>query len=150
MGNYPAVPALETSRPPVPNDEIQRWVLDSFTELRSLRASLHKALTGQELPDGGTLDDIPEKMAVVASELATNALAHARPPTTVQLLRTEKSFILDVADEEPGVVPEVAVDRLPGHGGLGLQLASKLALGVGWYTEGDVKHVWAEFPVPPA
>jgi serine/threonine-protein kinase RsbW len=149
-GKYPAVPALDTSRPPAPHEEIQQWVLDSYAELRSLRASLHKALTGQALPKGGTLDDIPEKVAVVATELATNALAHARPPTVVQLLRTEKSFILDVADEEPGAAPVVADDRPSGHGGLGLQLAGNLALEVGWYTEGDIKHVWAEFPVPPA
>jgi len=144
------VPRLDTSRPPTPHEEVQRWVLDSYTELRALRTSLQKALTGQPLPDGGTLDEIPEKMAVVATELATNALTHAHPPTVVRLLRTEKSFILDVADEEPDVPPEVAADRVPGTGGLGLQLAQKLALEVGWYVDGEVKHVWADFPIPPA
>ena len=42
----------------------------------------------------------------------------------------------------------MAVDRPPGAGGLGLQLAGKLALEVGWYVEGGIKHVWAEFPIP--
>jgi hypothetical protein len=143
-----AVPTLSTSRPPLPNVQVAQWVLDSFGELRLLRASLHKALTGQPLPEGGTLDEIPEKVAVVATELATNALAHARPPTIVRLHRTETAFILDVADKEPAVAPELAEGRPPGAGGLGLQLARKLALDIGWYVDGDIKHVWAEFPIP--
>jgi serine/threonine-protein kinase RsbW len=143
-----AVPTLSASRPPLPNAEVAQWVLDSFGELRLLRASLHKALTGQPLPDGGTLDAIPEKVAVVATELATNALAHTRPPTTVRLNRTETAFILDVADYDPDVPPEFAEGRPAGAGGLGLQLARELALDIGWYVDGDVKHVWAEFPIP--
>jgi serine/threonine-protein kinase RsbW len=125
-------------------------VLDTFTQLRSLRAALHETLTGQPLPQDGTLDEIPEKISVVATELATNAIAHARPPTVVQLRRTEKAFILDVADEDPTVGPELAENRPAGAGGLGLQLARRLALDVGWYVDGVVKHVWAEFPIPKA
>jgi anti-sigma regulatory factor (Ser/Thr protein kinase) len=123
-------------------------VLDSFAQLRSLRASLYKALTGEPLPDGGYLDQVPEKMAVVATELATNALAHARPPTVVRLRRTDDTFILDVADEDPAVLPEFAADRPPGAGGLGLPLVRDMALDIGWYIVGDVKHVWAQFAIP--
>jgi hypothetical protein len=148
MGKSFGVSALSPSRPSAPSSEVAHWVLDSFTELRSLRASLHKALTGEPLPEGGILDEIPEKVAVVATELATNALAHARPPTTVRLHRTEEAFILDVVDEMPAASPEFAENRPPGAGGLGLRLASDLALGLGWYVAGDVKHVWAEFPIP--
>lgn len=144
------VPRLDTSLPPTPHEEIQRWVLDSFSELRALRASLHKALTGQPLPDDGELDEIPEKMAIVATELATNALEHTHPPTVVRLLRTGTSFVLDVADQEPDMAPELAEGRAPGDGGLGLQLARRLALDVGWYVSGDAKHVWADFPVARA
>jgi serine/threonine-protein kinase RsbW len=143
------VPALTTSsRPPTPNAEIAEWVLDSFAQLQSLRSSLHKALTGEPLPDGSYLDQVPEKMAVVATELATNALAHTRPPTIVQLRRTDDTFILDVADEDPAVLPEFAKDRPPGAGGLGLLFVRDMALDFGWYIVGDVKHVWAEFSVP--
>jgi hypothetical protein len=142
------VPALGTSRPPTPNVEVGQWVLDSFAELRALRSSLHKALTGELLPDGGYLDDVPEKIAVVATELATNALAHARPPTSVKLRRTEDTFILDVADEDPDAFPEFAVDRPLGAGGLGLLLVRDLALDLGWYVDDGVKHIWARFPVP--
>jgi hypothetical protein len=74
------LPALSSSHPPAPSTEVAQWVLDSFTELRSLRASLHKTLTGEPLPEDGLLDGIPEKVAVVATELATNALAHVDDP----------------------------------------------------------------------
>jgi serine/threonine-protein kinase RsbW len=143
------VPELVTSRPPTPNDEVAQWVLDSFNELKALRASLHQTLTGEPLPPGGHLDEVPEKVAVVATELATNALEHARPPTIVQLRRTERTFILDVTDEDAGAAPEIVVDRAPGAGGLGLQLAHKLALDIGWYVDDGVKHVWAQFSIPP-
>lgn len=34
---------------------------------------------------------VPERVAVVATELATNALRYGRPPTRVYLRRTEHS-----------------------------------------------------------
>jgi two-component sensor histidine kinase len=108
---------------------------------------LQQALTGEPLPEGEILDELPEKVAVVATELATNALAHARPPTVVQLRRTYDAFLLDVADEDPAAFPELTEDRPPGAGGLGLRLVRDLALDFGWYVEGGVKHVWARFPI---
>jgi serine/threonine-protein kinase RsbW len=142
------VTALKTSHPPAPSQEVNRWVLDNFAELRSLRSSLYRAITGEALPDGGFLDEVPEKMAVVATELATNALAHARPPTLVQLRRTDTTFILDVADDDPDAFPELSVDRAPGAGGLGMQFVRDLSGDYGWYVDDEVKHVWAQFPIP--
>jgi serine/threonine-protein kinase RsbW len=108
------------------------------------------ALTCEPLPEGGFLDEVPEKMAVIATELATNALAHARPPTVVQLRRTDDAFILDVADEDPDAFPDLTEDRPLGAGGLGLQLVRDFALDFGWYVDGRAKHVWARFGIPQA
>jgi anti-sigma regulatory factor (Ser/Thr protein kinase) len=130
--------------------EVRRWTLDSFGQLRALRAGLHETLTGEPLPEGGDLDEIPEKMALIASELATNALAHGKPPTVVELRRTEKAFVLDVADEAPNEEPEFAEGRAPGAGGMGLRLAREFSFDLGWYVEGNVKHVWAEVDIPGA
>ncbi len=56
------------------------WVLDTATQLRELRSGLFKALTGHLPTRGEALADIPERMALVATELATNAIKHGRPP----------------------------------------------------------------------
>ena len=135
---------LSASQPP-PVAEVQTWVLDSPGELKVLRASLYRAITGREFPKHAQLDDVPEKLVLVATELATNALRHGLPPTIVKLGRAGNRFILDVADHEPQVPPTLADNRAPGEGGLGLQLARKLALDLGWYVLDGTKHVWAEF-----
>jgi two-component sensor histidine kinase len=111
---------------------------------------LFEALHGEPMPPDGKLDEIPEKVAIVATELATNALIHGRPPTCVHLRRTEHSFVLDVADEDASTVPQRAGPRPPGAGGLGLHIVDELADGAGWYIDGRAKHVWAQFAIPPA
>jgi hypothetical protein len=122
-------------------------VLNSPKELRDLRASLHTALTGS--PDlAGQLDDVPEKMILVATELATNALRHGRPPTVVSLFRLGDHFVLDVADHDPEILPEYAEARPPGAGGLGLKLAREFSLDIGWFVTDNTKHIWAKFPQP--
>ena len=125
-----------SSSPPPPMVEIQRWVLDDPAELRSLRSSLYRAMTGHAFSGETQLDDVPEKMMVVATELATNALRRCRAGA---------DFVLDVADHDPDIPPEYADERPPGSGGLGLQLARTLALDIGWYTQRNTKHVWARF-----
>ncbi|MFI5495299.1 ATP-binding protein [Actinoplanes sp. NPDC051859] len=140
--------AFISAQSPPRMTELQRWVLDSPTQLKVLRASLHKALTGQVLAEGAALDEVPEKVVLVATELATNALRHGLPPTIVRLGRAGDRFVLDVADHSPEAPPEYSVGRPLGAGGLGLQLAKQFSLDMGWYVENDTKHVWAEFPAP--
>jgi hypothetical protein len=141
---------LSATRPPTEKVQVEQWALGTFAELRLLRASLRQALAGQPMPDGRALDNVPEKMAIVATELAANAMAHARPPTTVRLFRTETTFILDVADNDPWVIPRFADERPLRAGGLGLQMARKLSLDIGWYVADGTKHVWAQIAIPMA
>jgi hypothetical protein len=108
-----------------------------------LRASLRRA-TGGLTPDGGGWDSASEKLAIVATELAANAMAHAKPPTTVQLFHTETAFVLDVADNDPWVIPEFDEERLPRAGRLGLHMARRVSLDMGWYADEGTKHVWAQ------
>jgi hypothetical protein len=144
------VPLETASYPPDAADELQHWVLDDVAQLRQLRAGLFEALNGEPMPPDGKLDEVPEQVAVAATELATNAIRHGRPPTQVYLRRTEHTFVLEVADQDPDAAPEVAGPRPPGQGGLGLHIVSKLAEAVGWYADGSSKHIWAEFRIPPA
>jgi serine/threonine-protein kinase RsbW len=125
--------------------QLQQWALNTPQELRGFRASLHAALTGSpDMP--GELDDVPEKMVLVATELATNALRHSLPPTVVRLFAVDDHFILDVSDHDPTILPEFADARPPGAGGLGLRLAQQFSLDIGWFVTDRTKHVWAKFP----
>ena len=94
--------SLQSSRPPSGCTEVGSWTLGDSRQLSALRHSLQDAL------DGGRdeLDEVPEKVALVASELATNALRHGLPPTVVRLLRSDEAFVLDVADHDTGVIPQ--------------------------------------------
>jgi hypothetical protein len=137
---------LSTSPPPPQATELRRWTLSEAVDLRGLRASLHEELTGDVLGDGEALEEVPELVVLIASELATNALRHGIPPTVVRLLATEDCLILDVADHDLGSLPELADTQPDGAGGRGLQLARALSLDVGWYATGTTKNIWASFP----
>ncbi len=141
---------LSASRPPGDEVEVARWALGSFAEVRLLRAALRQTLRAQPMPDGCVLGNLADKMAIVATELAANAMAHARPPTTVRLSRTERTFILDVADNDPWVVPRFTDERSLRSRGLGLHMARQLSLRIGWYVDGGTKHVWAQVAIPTA
>jgi serine/threonine-protein kinase RsbW len=137
---------LRPARPPSGSVEVRQWTLDTAAELSVLRRSLHEALANGSAYGGGELQDVPEKVVLVASELATNALRHGLPPTEVRLLRADDDrFVLDVADREPGVPPESTAEDLMQEGGRGLEIARRLALDVGWYATESTKHVWAAF-----
>ncbi|WP_203790238.1 ATP-binding protein [Paractinoplanes rishiriensis] len=131
--------SLPTSTPHPAAVEIRSWSLDSFRELRGLRAALREIVAG-------TAGEVSDRMAVVATELATNALRHGRPPTVVRLLRSGDRLIIEVADHDLFAAPELDEGRPLGAGGLGLQLARAFATDVGWYATETTKHVWASFP----
>jgi serine/threonine-protein kinase RsbW len=144
-------PQLITS-PPIPHaTEVHSWVLHTGTELRDLRQALRDALTNFAVPVGEQGLDISEKLTLVATELATNAIKHGRPPSEVRLLHTGDQFILDVADHDLSSVPQLAHTRPLDAGGRGLFLALAMSLQVGWYATERTKHIWAAFPAgPPA
>jgi two-component sensor histidine kinase len=87
-------------------------------------------------------------MAIVATELASNALRHAHSPAVVTLNRSRRTLVLDVGDDQPLSVPRVPAERPGGQGGRGLRIVQQLALRTGWYVAGGRKHVWAQFGLP--
>ncbi|GAA2722471.1 ATP-binding protein [Cellulomonas aerilata] len=138
---------LEAAHPPETYVLERAWVLDSPEQLSALRSALMTAIAGGDSVPS-SLDEAAENMVLIASELATNALKYAYPPTVVRLLREGSSYLLDVTDHAAGTAPYVAVGRPEGQGGLGLQIAQRLAYDVGWYAKGTEKHVWAILPAP--
>ncbi|MDO8147789.1 ATP-binding protein [Isoptericola sp. b515] len=131
---------LPNTAPPEDFAEIARWILTEVDEVAAMRAGLQERL-GEGGPE--TAESTAEKLVLIASELATNAVRHGLPPTVVRLLGDGQVWLLDVADHDLSTPPRLAGDRDPGHGGLGLMIARRLSLAVGWYTTDQSKHVWA-------
>jgi anti-sigma regulatory factor (Ser/Thr protein kinase) len=130
-------------RPPSTDEELARWTLDKAPELHSLRAALQQAV--MDRAPAADRQDLAERLTIVATELAGNALRHGRPPTVVILHRADGNLVVCVLDNDPGWRPTVDQPRPAGHGGLGLVLAERLAEDVGWYPTGTGKRVWAAF-----
>jgi serine/threonine-protein kinase RsbW len=133
-------------RPPPVDEQFAAWRLEEPSGLRTLRTALLQVVTQHVDLDRVDLDDLAERLVIVATELAGNALRYSRPPMAVALLRAGRHLVLDVVDNEPQL-PPVVEHRLPGTGGLGLQLTERLADDVGWYPTDAGKHVWAMFPI---
>ncbi|MEJ5946263.1 ATP-binding protein [Pseudokineococcus basanitobsidens] len=135
-----------SSRPPDGLAEVTLWDLSSSDDLARIRRSLHAELLRRGEVDSALLSDLQDRVVLVVSELATNALRHGAPPSAVRLLvDDERSCAVDVTDTAADASPELAGERPLGEGGFGMHLAARLADGVGWYVSDDVKHVWARF-----
>lgn len=137
---------LQSSDPPASFALVRTWTLDSARQLNAMRAEILREVTTEGAVPQERLGSVAHHMVLVASELATNALEHGKPPTIVRLLRDGTTYLLDVADHDLNTTPYVAGARIPGNGGFGLQIARRLSLDVGWYTAEQTKHVWATFP----
>ena len=64
--------AFLSAQSPPAMTELHKWVLDSPVQLRSLRASLHEAITGQPLPVGAELE-MPNLLAWISSQSAAKS-----------------------------------------------------------------------------
>jgi len=136
---------LRTSPPPTCFLPVRRWVLDSLTELQTLRDNLRAEIRARDrLRADDLLGGVAHDLVLVATELASNAIRHGRPPTIVELLQHEARFLLTVADHDPGTAPRVDAARPRGQGGFGLRITQRLSLDAAWYRAGAVKVVWAE------
>lgn len=89
-------------------------------------------------------DGAIDRMSLIASELVTNAVNHARTEITLELTAEDGTIHLEVFDEDP--TRPVFLDSDPGvPGGLGLPIVEALASS--WGTrrrDGGGKAVWAE------
>lgn len=90
----------------------------------------------------GELDDA----AVVATELAANAVTHAESDVTVSLMRTDGGVRIAVADRS-SVLPVIRASDRDSLGGRGLLLVDNLAERWGHAITDDGKVVWADLSV---
>ncbi|MDR6324514.1 ATP-binding protein [Actinoplanes couchii] len=146
-GNRAPASDLMTSPPPPQADELNVWVLDDGSQLRKLRVYLLEAVNTFADSRDAELDQIAATIALVATELATNAIKHGLPPTVVRLSQVDDQFIVDVADHDMATFLDLADTRPVNAGGRGLHVARALSLSVGWYATDTTKHIWATFPI---
>jgi anti-sigma regulatory factor (Ser/Thr protein kinase) len=88
-------------------------------------------------------DGAIDRLALIASELVTNAVRHARTEITIELSTEEGAVHLEVFDRGGG--QPVFLDSDPEQpGGLGLPIVEALASSWGMRPRDGGKGVWAE------
>ncbi|WP_203735381.1 ATP-binding protein [Paractinoplanes durhamensis] len=135
---------LRLLAPPAHTWQLLGWNVAGSDDLRTIRTAIqhHFAAThpGQ--------DQLAQQIALVATELAGNALRHGLPPVTVKLLRDQDCYVLQVNDRDPDRAPHRASRQHHRGGGRGLRIVDTLAEQLCWHPTVDGKSVWASFPVP--
>ena len=94
-------------------------------------------------------DEFVENAEIIASELATNAVKHARSPFRVALAPSADTIRISVRDASFAPPVRLHPDGVL-VGGRGVQLVAALARDWGVRDEADGKTVWAELARPGA
>jgi anti-sigma regulatory factor (Ser/Thr protein kinase) len=106
-------------------------------EVSRVRHAVTTALTSL-----GVSDDERDVVALLVSELVTNAIRHGRPPLTVRAKHTDGSVTVGVEDASSTVPVPVKDTSWDANGGRGLHLVEALADGWGVTRNGNGKRVW--------
>ena len=125
-------------------DQIPDWSHEAVLVAEPLSASRARDFVCLHLVEHSLLY-LVEDVRLVASELATNAMVHARTPFTVTLSSSDGTVLLAVRDDSTSV-PVAAVPQVTDTRGRGLLLVEMLSREWGSSTDGDgSKSVWASF-----
>src|SRR5215212_1201334 len=89
------------------------------------------------------MGELADDVVLIADELATNAVIHARSDYVVRLHRREASVRLEVEDTSPEP-PQIRPSSPLATGGRGLVLVDALAADWGWDVRDGGKSVWVE------
>jgi len=121
---------------------VAHWDVGSLAELPGVRAQLRELLAARAAES--PVQPVPVDALLLAfDELVSNAVRHGGRPVTAQLVSGPEGWLIDVSDESADVPPQLAVDRDPARGGLGLHLIARLTTAHGWTVTAGRKHVWA-------
>jgi anti-sigma regulatory factor (Ser/Thr protein kinase) len=88
------------------------------------------------------LEPVADDLALVVSELVTNAIRYAQPPVEIEIETTDDEVTVAVADGSPGR-PLVKDADDEAEGGRGLTLIDRLAAETGVRPQPPGKTVWA-------
>jgi len=87
-----------------------------------------------------------ESAVLLTSELATNAVIHARGDYEVTICRNPGSVRVELLNDAPDMLP--VFRESSGEGGRGLRLVEAMASRWGTESEPGHKRVWFELPDP--
>ena len=87
----------------------------------------------------------PDAAALVASELATNAVVHANTAFEVRIPEHAEAFRVEVVNDAPEMI--VALREPAAESGRGLHIVDALAQSWGTEVTDDQKIVWFELPL---
>lgn len=107
-----------------------------------------RRLVGKALAQSGHGQELSEAIALVVSELATNAVTHARSPFFV-LARSDDRVIRISVRDQSAAMSRLHDGRPPQGLGLGLRTVAALAGSWGVEARADGKAVWAQLAVKP-
>jgi serine phosphatase RsbU (regulator of sigma subunit)/anti-sigma regulatory factor (Ser/Thr protein kinase) len=143
LPNYPLPHGGQTERPRPPREA--RIVLPPHpSSPRAARRFLAALLTSWRMPEM-----LEGDAALLLSELATNAVLHARSPFTVIARFDGAHLILEVGDGSQAQ-PRLGIrDDRGTPGGRGLMLIDTISSRWGILRTTNGKRVWFELPVPP-
>jgi anti-sigma regulatory factor (Ser/Thr protein kinase) len=120
------------------------WSCDIKLTAQPISASRSRDFVRHHLIEHG-LAHLSDDVELVVSELATNAMLHARTSFTVSLHAFEKTLLLEVEDGSR-TGPFQAIAQVLDTGGRGIAIVSLLSRdwGVDAHADGG-KSVWVEF-----
>jgi anti-sigma regulatory factor (Ser/Thr protein kinase) len=108
----------------------------------SVRSPARARQAAAEMVEQLHLEPIADELALIVSELVTNAVRHAGPPVRLELQAGDERVTVAVADGSPGrPVPRQAADDA--EGGRGLPMIDLLAAETGVRPNPPGKTVWA-------
>ena len=119
------------------------WSYDIQLAIQPVSASRARDFVREHLTERG-LARLEDDVTLVVSELATNAMVHARTPFKVCLQAFEQTLLLEVEDgcqAGPAVVAARGLDT----SGRGLTIVTLLSRDWGVNARTNGKSVWAEF-----
>ena len=119
------------------------WSCDILLAIQPVSASRARDFVREHLTAQG-LARLEDDVTLVVSELATNAMVHARTPFKVCLQGFEQTLLLEVEDGSQAG-PVVIAARGLDTSGRGLTIVTLLSRDWGVNARTDGKSVWAEF-----
>lgn len=138
---------MEAAPPHAVLEPLRLWDLPDAHSLARIRNEICSVVEehgpSQPTPSRHLLASPHERLGLIFSELATNALRHGARPVAVNLVRTDDGWLVTVTDADAAGRPRLMAEAPQRPGGHGLRLVLRLADDVGWHREGGTKSVWA-------